>query len=324
MTERTPVRLHDAGKVIVEVGLNETASKARNPNVAYGPEEVAADAIACAKAGASIVHFHARHDDGTQAWSDADCYRHAMELIAVECDLLCYPTYPPRVPREERYRHLWALADEPSTARIELAPLDIGSRNVVLWNAAEQRFATLDMLPAEHQVAINSPAELEWVLREADQRGLHPTLGIFDLTYLRYSVHALWAGILRPPLLMKWFLAEGWVSGPFPTVAGLNGYLDQIPDDVEYEGIVVPYAMATPEGCEALLRRALERGQGVRVGIGDNPDAFRTETNPTLVAMAVEMAAARGLQPATPADVRDRLGLPPRPTPPGRRQSGAR
>jgi len=306
------VTLRDAGKVIVEVGLNETASKARNPNIAYGPDEVAADAIACARAGASIVHFHARNADGSQAWLDAGCYRRTMELIATECDLLCYPTYPPRVPREQRYRHLWALADEPSPARIELAPLDIGSRNVLLWNAEEQRFATLDILPAEHQVAINPPDELEWVLGEAGARGLHPTLGIFDVTYLRYSVHALWAGILRAPLLMKWFLAEGWASGPFPTVAGLDGYLDQIPTGIDYEGIVVPYAMAGRDGCEALLRRGLERGQGVRVGIGDNPNAFPTETNPTLVAMAVEMAAGHGLEPATPADVRDRLGLPPR------------
>jgi 3-keto-5-aminohexanoate cleavage enzyme len=307
-----PVRLADRGKAIIEVGLNETAAKRENPHVPYGPEEVASAAIEAAHAGAAIVHFHARGPDGAQEWVAHGVYRTAMELIAQECDLLCYPTYPPRTPREERYRHVWSLADEPSTAPLELAPLDIGSRNVTLWDRERRAFAPLDLLPADHQVAINAPDELEWVLAQARTRGLHPTLGIFDVTYLRYSVHALWAGLLEPPLLMKWFLSERWASGPFPTVAGLDAYVAQVPDDVDYEGIVVPYAIFDAERCERLWRAALERGQGLRVGIGDCPDAFPRATNAELVRRAVDLLAGHGLEPATAADVRSRLGLPAR------------
>jgi 3-keto-5-aminohexanoate cleavage enzyme len=301
--------LADDGRTIIEVGINETATKARNPNVPYGPEEVAASVVDAARAGAAIVHFHARRDDGTQAWNDAGVYSSAMDLIAEECDVLCYPTYPPRVPREERYGHVWALAERDGPGRLELAPLDIGSRNIVLWDHDRQAFAPLDLLPADHQVAINSPDELEWFLREARARGLHPTLGIFDVTYLRYSVHALWAGLLDAPLLMKWFLAERWASGPFPTVAGLDSYVAQIPDDVDYEGIVVPYAIADADDCATLWRAGLERRQGLRVGIGDCPDAFPTATNAELVHRAVDLAAMHGREPATADDVRTRVGL---------------
>jgi 3-keto-5-aminohexanoate cleavage enzyme len=302
--------LRDNGKVIIEVGLNETAGKDRNPNLPYGPDEVAKAAIEAARAGAAMVHFHARRDDGTQAWTDDACYREAMEAIAAECDILCYPTYPPRVPTDERFAHVWALADEPSSAPLELAPIDIGSRNVVLWDREREAFAPLDLLPADSQVAINSPAEIEWVLARAGERGLHPTLGIFDMTYLRYSVHALWAGLLRPPLLLKWFLTERWVSGTFPTPAGIDAYVSQVPDGVDYEGIVVPYAMHDPADIEALWRHGLDRNQSIRVGIGDNPDAFPHATNAELVERAVDLVVGRDLTPATPADVRHRLGLP--------------
>ena len=61
--------LADEGTVIVEVGQNEFTTKAQNPNVPYGPEEVAADAVACAAAGAAVVHFHARDGGGEQDWS---------------------------------------------------------------------------------------------------------------------------------------------------------------------------------------------------------------------------------------------------------------
>jgi 3-keto-5-aminohexanoate cleavage enzyme len=306
--------LRDDGKVVIEVGLNETAGKGRNPNLPYGPDEVADAAIDAARAGAAIIHFHARNDDGSQAWNDDRCYREAMEAIAAESDVICYPTYPPRVPTEERFAHVWALADEPSSAPLELAPIDIGSRNVVLWDRREQSFASLDLLPAESQVAINSPAEIEWVIARGDERKLHPTLGIFDMTYLRYSVHALWAGLLRPPLLLKWFLTERWVSGAFPTPAGLDAYISQIPADVDYEGIVVPYAMYDRADIEALWRHGLDRSQGIRVGIGDNPDAFPSATNAELVERAVDLIGERGLVAATSADVRARLGLPPRST----------
>ena len=47
-------------KLIIEVRMNETARKQANPNVPYTPDEIVADALACAEAGAAIVHFHGR------------------------------------------------------------------------------------------------------------------------------------------------------------------------------------------------------------------------------------------------------------------------
>jgi hypothetical protein len=67
--------LIDDGKVIIEVGLNEMPSKQENPDVPYGWQEVARDTVECAAAGAGIVHFHARYDDGTQAKTDDEIYR---------------------------------------------------------------------------------------------------------------------------------------------------------------------------------------------------------------------------------------------------------
>ncbi len=60
---------------------------------------------------------------------------------------------------------------------------------------------------------------------------------------------------------------------------------------------------------EDLLRAALERGLHVRVGIGDSPYAHPTATNAHLVARAVHLVREAGYEPATPADVRARLGL---------------
>ena len=53
-------------KLIIEVRMNEGARKDANPHVPYTPGEIVADALACAEAGAAIVHFHARRADGSE------------------------------------------------------------------------------------------------------------------------------------------------------------------------------------------------------------------------------------------------------------------
>ena len=57
--------------LIIEVAINELASKRDNPNIPYSLDEVVDDAIACARAGAAIVHLHARDaTTGEQRWHD--------------------------------------------------------------------------------------------------------------------------------------------------------------------------------------------------------------------------------------------------------------
>jgi hypothetical protein len=86
---------------------------------------------------------------------------------------------------------------------------------------------------------------------------------------------------------------------------------DMIPKELDAEIVVVPYLMSSREGAEALLDRALELGLGIRVGVGDCPGSFTTETNEELTAWAVELIRKKGLESATPAEFRDVCGLPP-------------
>ena len=107
---------------MIEVAINELASKSDNVHVPYSVDEVVADAVACAQAGASIVHFHAR-DAGTgeQRWHDTDFYREAFRRIREQCDAVLYPTQPGS--GMERCPHVMQLADE----GLEHATVDIFS-----------------------------------------------------------------------------------------------------------------------------------------------------------------------------------------------------
>ena len=66
----------------------------------------------------------------------------------------------------------------------------------------------------------------------------------------------------------------------------------------------------------AMNRLAIAMGGGVRVGLEDNIwfDDDRTDlaTNPRLVERVVAIGRAMGREPATPAQVREKLGIPAR------------
>ena len=293
--------LADDGRIIIEVGLNESASKHDNPHIAYGADEVAADAVACAAAGAALGHFHARLDDGTQSWSDAEIYRRAMALTAKLADVVLYPSYL------GDHSHIWSLCSEPP----EGAPLALASFDVVqevtrpvMWDAIANTFREPPFeVTGEHR----GPSDLVDRFRDL---GLCVTIGAFDVGQLRWAVLAVQSGYLPTPCHVKIFLFDQLVTGPFADEAGLDAYLSQVPPGLDIELTVVPYTMRSPESTEALLRAALARGCNIRVGIGDNPSAYPAARNAELVARAAELVRQAGYEPATPADVRARLRLP--------------
>src|SRR5437870_3067704 len=103
-------------KLIIEAAINEQASKRDNPNVPYSPEECARDALACADAGAAIIHFHARDaQTGEMQHPGTALYAEAMRLIRGERpNLMVYPTYGYSPTPEARFSHVKALAEDPT------------------------------------------------------------------------------------------------------------------------------------------------------------------------------------------------------------------
>jgi uncharacterized protein (DUF849 family) len=291
--------LADSGKAIIEVGLNEFTTKAQNAHVPYGPDEVAADAIACADAGAAVVHFHARADDGTQDWSGAERYQRALDLIGAGSDVVAYPSY------FRDHSHIWELAAHaPGGPGSVLASYDVPQEVVGprLWNEQVRQFED----PPFDTVGGDAPRD---PLAEMRRLGVRPTVNVFDVGEARWLTLAIRAGMFPGPVYVKLFLCDQLVNGPFPDANGVDAYLTQLPSELDLECTIVPYTMMDAERAETLLRAALLRRLHIRVGVGDNPYAYPSARNAELVARAVELVQEAGFEPASPADVRGRLGL---------------
>jgi uncharacterized protein (DUF849 family) len=305
--------LLDEGKVAIRVGINEMQPKALNPNVPYGPEEVAADAIACARAGAAIVHMHSRTDDGAQAVVDdgsgAEIYRRTMALTARESDIIVEPTNLPRgndpslaidVP------HVWSLDEQPPEgARLEVVNLDGFRFGRAGWDYAEQRLIVINGRVWDRDASFKGPE----VIRETLRRGLVPAFGLFDLGDTRLLSAFVAAGLVPQPVVVQINFFCDLMTGPTPSIESLDALLTEWRRrDIDSEIFVFVRAMPDRASHDAFFEAALDRGVHPRVGLGDNPHLF--SRNVDMVEHAVELAQRKGFEPVSPNELRARIAQP--------------
>ncbi|MGV0036946.1 3-keto-5-aminohexanoate cleavage protein [Mycobacterium colombiense] len=292
----------DEDKVYLEVGVNEDVTKDENPNVPYGAEETSRNVVECIQHGASAVHYHARYDDGRQAWADDEVSRTILTAASREVDPLAYPGY------DQSLEHLWALAERPPVGTsLLLAPFDPAQHvKRVLWLEDQNQFKTVDFGSGQSG-GLHPPYPPE--LDQFTKLGLAPSIAVFNAVDLRWVIMAARIGILRQPLHIKLFFSDCWMSYNDPEPDVIDFLVSRIPKWIDREIVVVPYAMSSAERCQELWEHALNRGLGIRVGIGDCPLVFRTATNAQMVDRAVNLITKRGLSPATQKDVRTRFGV---------------
>lgn len=287
--------------LVIEARLNEWALRDRNPHVPWTPDEIAADAEACWRAGASIVHFHVRRDDGSPAHRP-ELYARAIARIRERCDILVHPTIAGVVTPGvgERLAPLHALTADPAT-RPDLIPLDMGSTNLDVFDAATRRFRTLDKVYANSIRALAQTAEV------VHRHGMTPLLIAWTVPCLRTIDAFIEAGWLREPAFVCIALTEGGIVGGHPgTVEGLDAMLRFMP-----AGRAIEWSVCCREGdLMDVARHAIGRGGHVSIGLGDYPyETMDRPTNADLVAHVAGLGRRAGRPVASVAQARALMAM---------------
>ena len=118
----------------LEVALNGPWSRDLQPAIPITVEEVVGDGIACAEAGAAIVHLHAYDAATGRQRDEVDLYARIIEGIRSKVDAIVYPTLPlaggpdarEPMPAAERFRAVEGLARR---GLVEWSVVDPGSVN---------------------------------------------------------------------------------------------------------------------------------------------------------------------------------------------------
>jgi 3-keto-5-aminohexanoate cleavage enzyme len=289
-------------KLIIEVRINEYASRRQNPNVPFSPAEIAEEAMRCWSEGAAIIHYHAREPHGGAPSTKLEHYAETARLIKEQSDLIVMPTLGAwTLPSPEaRVSHVVAMAREAGT-RPDFAPIDMGTSNVDLFDPRGRRFLTEDV------VYHNPTKTLRYFAETIRSAGVRPYVALWNVSAIRVTQAFVECGLLEPPLYAGLVLSEaGLLAGNPATVRGLQAMVDFLPSAPPIHWSV----MCVGGNLFPLVGAALERGGHIAIGLGDYPyTEIGTPRNAELVERIAEMARQIGREVATPAEARRILGL---------------
>lgn len=292
-------------KLIIEARVNEYAPRKRNPHVPWSIDEITRDAAACRKAGASVIHFHARKADGSPEHA-YESYRDTVRAIRAATDILIHPTLgyvTLNAPASERLAHVRRMVDDGCPP--DIVPMDMGSTNVSVLD--EQGRYLPDM---EERVYQNSTATLHYFADHIRKFKLKPYLQIWNVSFMREMAQFHKLGWIDSPVFAEFVCTDNHCIGGHPgTAKGLQALIDFLPEGVPVEWTVCNYG----GNLLPLVAQAISQGGHVSIGLGDyHYNELGTPTNEELVRRVVDTARSLGREVATPAEARQILRIPPR------------
>lgn len=288
-------------KVIIQVRLNEGTMRKTSPHVPYSPTEIADQAVECWRAGASIVHYHARDPLTGAKTSDINLYTETLRRIKSECDIITFPTLGAAMlpTAEERLAHIVEMARDPAT-KPDMIPVDMLTTNLAQYDREAGRFSSSDLIYR------NTPDILTYLCEKSREVGVKPMAMLWNVPAVRLTQAFVEMGLYDGPLVCELALFDDHKCGyGHPsTVKGMYSLYDFLPRDWIW--------LVNAHGVDAIpvMIAAMELGGHPTVGVADyNYKERGYPTNAQLVEEIAGLARHMGRDVATAAEAREIMGL---------------
>jgi len=302
-------------KLIIEAAVNEAwNSKADNPHLPYTAEEIAADAIACAEAGASIVHFHSRDEAGDEQLDDPELWIKTVSLIREKSDIMVCPSYYNRGPDGKSIREelsYWEKFSSDPWIKPEITGICPFNQDIFgpHYDPETKKFDQPKTYIMEFMEFLNDykikPVVVTWEVGQIRE----------VLAYHHY-------GLLQEPLNIKFFMSDVGLYGVAPTPENYVRLTDLLDKRLDWQVLTSVYGPVGSRSAEVIYPLAVALGHHIRVGIGDlNRAGFgawrpivgndKKVSNPDLVRQIKGYADMLGREVASPAEAREILGVSP-------------
>jgi uncharacterized protein (DUF849 family) len=256
------------------------ATKSDNPNLPTTPEEIAEAARGAHDAGAAVVHVHVRDADGRPT-ADLGIARRTVGMIEEVCPALVQLSTGVglHVPFEEREKLVEA---KPRMASLNPCSMSFGG--------GEFR---------------NPPDGVRRLAARMQELGVKPELEIYDTGHLEVALVLAEEGLVPEPL--QFSVVMGIRGGMPATPAALVQLVERLPPGAVWQ------AIAIARWNLPMTAIGLAMGGNARTGMEDTIALRRgvlVESNAQLVERLAGVARALEREPATVAEVEERLALP--------------
>ena len=282
-----------SNKVIITAALSGAGTfKQNNPAVPYTPEEFADEAEKAYKAGAAVVHVHAKRDDGMPT--------HDIQRIRDT-----YNAIRDRVP--EVIVQLSSAVGPVATAEQRIAQIIDIKPEMASLNTNTMNFSFLDRKTGTiiyDNVFTNTFTMLQDFGKAMESNNVKPEVEVYDLGGLDNFLLINNQGFFSKPYNINfvWGVAGGQKFRPDVFVSMVNA----LPSDSNFSTCGV----GTDQFQSCL--QSLIAGGNIRVGLEDNtrmPNGELAKGNYEQVEWAVKAVHSIGREVATAGEAREILGL---------------
>ncbi|MFL9826197.1 3-keto-5-aminohexanoate cleavage protein [Rhodoplanes sp. SY1] len=307
----TPKSTAPKNKVIISCAITGAIhTPSMSPHLPVTPDEIAQSAIGAAKAGAAIVHLHARNPETGRPDQSPEAFAKFLPTIKAGCDAIVNITTggAPTMLVSERVRP--AAVHSP-----ELASLNMGSFNFALYPMLN-RFKTFKhdweaayLEGTRDLIFRNTFKDIEFVLATCRDNGTRFEFECYDIGHLYNLAHFLERGLVQPPLFVQSVFGILGGMGTHPEdIAMMRRTADRLLGRDTYRWSVLGAGRAQMPTAAI----AAAQGGNVRVGLEDSlwigPGQL-AESNAQQVTKVRQIVEGLGLEIATPDEARQILAL---------------
>jgi 3-keto-5-aminohexanoate cleavage enzyme len=269
--------------IITAAVCGSVPTRDKNPNVPYSPEEIAAEALRCWRAGAAIVHVHVREPrTGGPAFERA-LFAEVLERIRAESDMLVNLT----------------------TSGFNLEGPDVGEQRLMPVALAPE-LCSLDVgsLNFRGRIFLNPAEWVEEAAKRMRAAGVKPEMEVFDFGHIRQARDLVAQGLIADPPYFQLCMGVPWgVEADIEILLAMKG---RLPAGSQWS------VLATGPSQLPMTTHAILLGGHVRVGFEDNLYFSRgvlAESNALFVDRSVSLARLLQRDVATCEEARRILSI---------------
>lgn len=275
----------------------------------YTPADIAQQSLDAARAGAAILHLHARNPADGSPTGDPDVFAQFLPRIHAECDAVINLTTGGSPDMTVEQRLAAALRFQP-----EMCSLNMGSMNFAFHGLASA--STEWKFPWEHKYIEDSEAfifrntfrDIARVYRLMGDFGTRYEHECYDIGHLYNLAHFLDKGLAKPPL---------WIQSVFGILGGIGADPDNVvfmrrTADRLFGDDYVWSVLAAGRHQMPIISQAAMMGGHVRVGLEDSLFIGRgklASSNAEQVLKIRRILEELGFEIASPDDARQLLSL---------------
>ena len=299
-----------SGKVIITCAVTGAIhTPSMSPYLPVTPEEIIADSLAAAEAGAAILHLHARNSLDGRPDQSPEGFAPFLSRIKQNTEAVINITTG-----GSPYMSVAERAAPAATYKPELASLNMGSMNFGLFpmlnrfKEFKHDWERAHLEGSRDLVFRNSFQDIEYVLQTCYGNGTRFEFECYDISHLYNLAHFADRGLVKAPF---------FVQSVFGLLGGIGGH----PEDVLHMKRTADRLLGTDYRWSVLgaganqfriAAQSTALGGNVRVGLEDSLWAGKGElatSNAVQVEKVRKIIEGLGLSVATPDEARAILNL---------------